>query len=242
MPTSDESSTNSGAAASRSEASRIFGQRCSATRPLRSSSPLIARLARRRSAARARPRTSRARTARPGLPCSSAAFSAMLVTSARLAHRRACGDDDEVAGLEAAGDLVEVLEAGRRAGERGALERQAVELVELVVQDLVDGAEVLLAVVVGDLEHRRARPARPARAAGASWLQHARLDLVASSSAGAAAARSRARSARTGARCPAAGTAPASASTVAGAAASSSSPPARSRSVTVSASIGSPSS
>ena len=42
----------------------------------------------------------------------------------RLAHRRARGDDDQVAGLEAAGDLVEVAEAGRRAGERRAARRE----------------------------------------------------------------------------------------------------------------------
>ena len=36
----------------------------------------------------------------------------------RLAHRGAGGEDDQVAGLEAAGLLVEVLEARRRAGER----------------------------------------------------------------------------------------------------------------------------
>ena len=48
----------------------------------------------------------------------SATFSAMLVTSADFAHRWSCGDDDQVAGLEAAGDLVEVGEARRRAGQR----------------------------------------------------------------------------------------------------------------------------
>ena len=36
---------------------------------------------------------------------------------------------------------------------------------DLGVQDLADAAEVLLAVVVGDLEDRRARPTRRARAA-----------------------------------------------------------------------------
>ena len=71
-----------------------------------------------------------------------------------LAHRRAGGDDDQVAGLKAAGDLVEVLEARRGPRERGPFEGQPVELVELLVEDVLDLAEVLLAVVTGDLEHR----------------------------------------------------------------------------------------
>ena len=71
-----------------------------------------------------------------------------------LAHRRAGGDDDQVARLEAAGDLVQVLEARRRARQRGAFDRQPVQLVELLVQHLLDRAEVLLAVVAGDLQHR----------------------------------------------------------------------------------------
>src|SRR3712207_136604 len=73
--------------------------------------------------------------------------------------------------------LFRSLEARRGPGERRALEREAVELVELVVEDLLDRAEVLLAVVVGDLEHRplglRDEVARrPAR------LADARPDLV----------------------------------------------------------------
>ncbi len=71
-----------------------------------------------------------------------------------LAHRGPRRDDDQVARLKAAGDLVEVLEARRRAGQRGAFKGQAVELVELHVEHLPDPAEVLLAVVAGDLEHR----------------------------------------------------------------------------------------
>ena len=42
-----------------------------------------------------------------------------------LAHARACGEDDQVAGLEAAGDAVEVLEAGRGAGDRPCPRRRA---------------------------------------------------------------------------------------------------------------------
>ena len=95
----------------------------------------------------------------------------------RLAHRRPRGDDDQVARLKAAGLLVEVLEARRRAGQRRLGDRQPVQLVGLLVEDVGDRPDLLLAVVVGDLEHRslgaldqvaRRRLAR----------QHARLDLV----------------------------------------------------------------
>src|SRR5260370_931108 len=43
---------------------------------------------------------------------------------------------------------------GRLLRQRRVLEREAVELVDLHVEDVVDAAEVLPAVVVGDLEHR----------------------------------------------------------------------------------------
>ena len=94
-----------------------------------------------------------------------------------LAHRRAGRDDDQVAGLKAAGDLVEVLEPGRRAGQRGALLREAVQLVELVVQDVLDLAEVLLAVVARDLEHRLLGPLDEL-ARRALVAEHALLDFV----------------------------------------------------------------
>jgi hypothetical protein len=72
----------------------------------------------------------------------------MLATSADLP-----GQDHQVAGLEAAGLLVEVLEARRCAGERGLGHRQPVQLVGLLVQDVRDRADLLLAVVGGDLQH-----------------------------------------------------------------------------------------
>ena len=72
----------------------------------------------------------------------------------RLPHRRPRGQDDQVARLEAAGDRVEVLEARRRAGDLLALARELLELVELDVEDVVDRAEVLAAVLVRDLEDR----------------------------------------------------------------------------------------
>ena len=56
--------------------------------------------------------------------------------------------------LEPAGLLVEVLEAGRRARQRRLEDREPVQLVGLLVQDVGDRPDLLLPVVVGDLEHR----------------------------------------------------------------------------------------
>ena len=79
--------------------------------------------------------------------------------------------------MKATGDPVEVLEPRGRPGELGALLRQPLELVQLVLEHVGHGPEVLLMVLVGDLEHRafglfdqvaRRRPP----------LGHAGLDLV----------------------------------------------------------------
>ena len=94
-----------------------------------------------------------------------------------LAHAGAGGEDDQVAGLEAAGDAVEVLEAGRGAGDRGAVRGELLELVQLGGEQVVDRAEVLAAVVVGDLEDRalgEVDELARRRLVGV----HARLDLV----------------------------------------------------------------
>ncbi len=74
-----------------------------------------------------------------------------------LSHRRARGEDDQVAGLEAAGELVDVVEAGRGAGDRHPLARDQLELVELVVEDVLDRAQLAGAVLVGDPEERALR-------------------------------------------------------------------------------------
>src|SRR4051812_14529665 len=95
----------------------------------------------------------------------------------RLAHRRPCGEDDQVAGLEAAGERVEVLEAGRRADDRRALERELLQLVQLGVQQLLDRAEVLARVLVGDLEDRSLRHVDQLARAGLVAMD-LRLDLV----------------------------------------------------------------
>ena len=94
-----------------------------------------------------------------------------------LAHAWARGEDDQVAGLEAAGDAVEVLEARGRARDRRAVRRELLELVQLGGEQVVDRAEVLATVVVGDLEDRalgEVDELARRRLVGV----HARLDLV----------------------------------------------------------------
>ena len=96
-----------------------------------------------------------------------------------LAHRRACGEDDQVAGLEAAGDAVEVLEAGRRAGDRRALARRAARACRARRREqVVDRAEVLAASPRGRPRGSSARRGRRARAAAPRGECTLRLDLV----------------------------------------------------------------
>ena len=69
-----------------------------------------------------------------------------------LPHRRAGGDDDQVAGLEAAGHRVDVAEAGGGAGHLGLAGRELLQPVDLVVQDVAEDAEVGGLLFVGDFE------------------------------------------------------------------------------------------
>ena len=62
---------------------------------------------------------------------------------ARLPHARPGGEDDEVAGLEAGGEVVDVLEAGGDAGDVGAVLVQRGDAFEAFLQELLDVAEVL---------------------------------------------------------------------------------------------------
>ena len=68
----------------------------------------------------------------------------------RLAHRRPRRQHDQVAVLEAAGEIVDVGEARRRAGEADVLARQLLELVDLLVEDGLDGAHLGHAALVAD--------------------------------------------------------------------------------------------
>ena len=74
-----------------------------------------------------------------------------------LSHGRPCCEHDQVARLEAAGQLVDVLEARRRARDRDALARDLLELRELVVEDGLDRADIARAIVVRDLVERGLR-------------------------------------------------------------------------------------
>ena len=71
-----------------------------------------------------------------------------------LPHRRAGGDDDQVAGLEAAGHRVDVAEAGRGAGQFDLAGRELLEPVDLVVEDVAEDAEVGGLLFVGDFEEQ----------------------------------------------------------------------------------------
>ena len=93
-----------------------------------------------------------------GLPYLTAAFSAMLVTSADLPIDGRAAMHDQVAGLEAAGELVEVLEARTGVPVTSRPSREiSLEPVELLVQDVVDRPQVARVLVVSDLEQRRLR-------------------------------------------------------------------------------------
>ncbi len=112
-----------------------------------------------------------------------------------LAHRGPGGDHDQVAGLEAAGELVEVGEAGRHAGEPHVLARELLELVDLLVEDRLDvraSRRCRRRGRSGTAPPRRARSARAARRGGRA----PRPGCRASCRAGSAAARGRGRSAR----------------------------------------------
>ena len=76
---------------------------------------------------------------------------------AGLAHPRASGEDDQVAGLEAPGDLVEVVESRRGAAELGAAAGELLEPVDLPGNDLGDLVEVLGLLLVGDLKQHPLR-------------------------------------------------------------------------------------
>ena len=166
----------SGDSASRFDACRIFGQREPGTLPLRRSSPLIDACEAMKRCASSDSDISSENSATACLE-SSAAFSAKLAIRPIFPIDGPRGEDDQVAGLEAAGDDVEVVEAGGGAGDRLALAREMLELVELGRQEVVDRAEVLAGVLVGDLEDRALghvdEIARERLVA-----VHARLDLV----------------------------------------------------------------
>ena len=73
---------------------------------------------------------------------------------ARLTDAGAGGEDDQVALLEAAGELVEVLEAGRDADDLAAMLLQEVELVEILFQHLGDRDEVAPGAALRDVVDR----------------------------------------------------------------------------------------
>ena len=71
-----------------------------------------------------------------------------------LAHAGASGEDDEIAVLEAAGELVEVHEAGRDADDLAAVLLQEIELVEVGFEHLGDRDEIAPAAILRDIVDR----------------------------------------------------------------------------------------
>jgi hypothetical protein len=74
-----------------------------------------------------------------------------------LAGRRAPGDDDELPGVEAVGQLVELAEAGRHAVELRAATAHRLDLVERLLQDVLEPDVVLARAALGDLVDRLLR-------------------------------------------------------------------------------------
>ena len=68
----------------------------------------------------------------------------------RFAHGRSSREHDQVAGLEPPGQVVDVLEPRRRAGDRHALARDPLQLDQLVVEHRLDRADLTRPVVVRD--------------------------------------------------------------------------------------------
>jgi hypothetical protein len=95
----------------------------------------------------------------------------------RLAHRWAGGQHDQVPVLEAAGEVVDVGEAGGRAREADVRARELLELVDLLVEDGLDRAHLGHAALVADLEQRRLG-ALDQLARLAAVGQHLGLDLA----------------------------------------------------------------
>jgi hypothetical protein len=70
----------------------------------------------------------------------------------RLPHRRPRGDDDQVPGLEAGRELVELLEAGGTAGDVGTGLVQVHDPLEALLQQPFDVAEVTRDPLLGEIE------------------------------------------------------------------------------------------
>ena len=89
-----------------------------------------------------------------GLPCSTAAFSAMLQTSALLPIAGRAAMMIRLPGWKPPVISSRSLKPEGVPVSEVPSQREPVQLVELLVQHLLDRAEVLVAVVAGDLEHR----------------------------------------------------------------------------------------
>ena len=111
-----------------------------------------------------------------GRPCLTATFSAMLATSALLPIEGRAASTIRFDFWKPPVMSSRSREARRRAGQRLPVARELLELVDLLVQDLLDRAEVAATLGVRDLEQpcaRRPRPAAcgsPLRSATSAWI------------------------------------------------------------------------
>ena len=146
-----ESSTKIGARASFSTAFSTFGHFSARTRPLRRSS-----LDTRAWEARKRCASSVSDISRENSATGTPGLHGRVLRDVRggcaLSHRGPRGEHDQVAGLETAGERVQVGESGRRARESDVGLGQLLELVDLIVQDRLERPHLRGAAVVADLE------------------------------------------------------------------------------------------
>ena len=87
-----------------------------------------------------------------GMSWRTARFCRHVQRQRRLPHRRPRGDDDQVARLEARRELVELLEAGRRAGDVGARLVEVHDPLEALLQQPLDVGEVARDALLGEVE------------------------------------------------------------------------------------------
>ena len=138
-------------ARARSQALTTFGQSLRATWPLRSLSPdMRAWLAMKRCASSVSDISSE--NSATGLPCLTATFSAMLATSALLPIDGRAASTIRFDFWKPPVMSSMSRKPDGRAGHRRAVARELLERVEVLVQDLLDRAEVARDVGVGDVE------------------------------------------------------------------------------------------
>ena len=86
------------------------------------------------------------------MPSSTATWFGDLEREGALSHRRAGGEDDEVRGLESRGEVVEILEAARHAGDLGAVLVELADALERLDERVLEEDELAVGAALGELE------------------------------------------------------------------------------------------